>query len=108
MLSRIDKLLSIFGLKQEIFPQAAAPYPLNERCPVDFIWQQSPYLVCCFNNCTASGNDNPACSGNQFQYNLVYPGEEAYAVAAGELAASSRASCRFLPRWGARKSLVDQ
>ena len=79
LLSKINGFASHFGVKQEFFPQAAAPYPLNERCPVDFIWQQSPYTTCCFNNCPDS-NVSPVCGQNQFQTNVVFPGAD-YLVA---------------------------
>lgn len=74
VLAGIEEFLSHLGLKQDIFPQAVAPYPLDQRCPVDFIWQQSPYLTCCFNCAPGKGNDTP------FQPNLVYPGAD-YLVA---------------------------
>jgi len=80
VLSGIEGFLSHFGLKQDIFPQAAAPYPLNEWCPDDFIWQQSPYLTCCFNDCIPQGGGNAACRNNTFQSNVVYPGAD-YLVA---------------------------
>ncbi|HSS77855.1 MAG TPA: hypothetical protein VLV54_14065 [Thermoanaerobaculia bacterium] len=28
-------------------PRAESAYPLNQRCPQDFLWQQSPFMICC-------------------------------------------------------------
>jgi hypothetical protein len=80
VLARLEEFLSHFGLKQEIYAQAAAPYLLNQWCPDDFLWQQSPYLTCCFDTCTPGEKSNPACGGNQLQINEVYPGAD-YLVA---------------------------
>lgn len=80
VLSRIEGFLSHFGLKQEIFPQSATPYPLNDWCPVDFIWQQSPYRTCCFMNGLAGGGNSPACGNQCFQKDVVFPGAD-YLVA---------------------------
>lgn len=53
-LYRLNKLL--LPKKVKIFPQAKSPYPLSQRCPDDFIWQQSPYTINC---CCAAGSCPP-------------------------------------------------
>jgi hypothetical protein len=80
VLSGIEGFLSHFGLKQNIYPQAETAYPLDDWCPDDFIWQQSPYLTCCFDNCASGGSGNPACRNNTFQSNVINPGAD-YLVA---------------------------
>lgn len=80
VLSRIERFLSSFGLKQEIFPQSETPYPLDQRCPVDFIWQQSPYRTCCFVGGLPGGGNSPACGDQCYQKDVVFPGAD-YLVA---------------------------
>lgn len=79
VLAGIERFLSLFGLEQNIYPQAAAPYPRSEWCPVDFIWQQSPYLTCCFGNGPCGESRNRSCA-DQFVPNQVFPGAD-YLVA---------------------------
>jgi hypothetical protein len=40
--------------KMEAFPQSKTPYPLAERCRVDFLWQASPYKESCCCQCSAT------------------------------------------------------
>lgn len=39
--------LDLHRLDKKILPQAENPYPLSYRCQQDFLWQQTPYAICC-------------------------------------------------------------
>lgn len=47
--SKLSKVsIDLHHLDKKIQPQAEAPYPLAQRCQQDFMWQQTPYAICCF------------------------------------------------------------
>ncbi|MFP5247180.1 MAG: hypothetical protein ACLGH0_10840, partial [Thermoanaerobaculia bacterium] len=87
-LYRINRLLAPITKKIEAFPQALNPYPLHERCSVNFLWQQSPYKesCCCIcdspaGQCPQATYANSYCSEQPTESGfIVYPGAD-YLVA---------------------------
>lgn len=47
--SEISKVsIDLFRLDRKTFhPQAEKPYPISQWCRQDFLWQQTPYSICC-------------------------------------------------------------
>ncbi|MES1243954.1 MAG: hypothetical protein ABUT39_20290, partial [Acidobacteriota bacterium] len=39
--------LDLHRLDKKIQPEAEKPYPISQWCQQDFLWQQSPYAICC-------------------------------------------------------------
>lgn len=84
----LNRLLSPL-VKMEAFPQSKTPYPLDQRCSVNFLWQASPYRESCCCDCPASAGSCPvstyakaycgSAASSQSGY-LVYPGAD-YLVA---------------------------
>jgi hypothetical protein len=76
----VNKLL--YAKKVEAYPQSATPYRLDERCRVNFLWQQSPYKESCCCTCPSS---TPSCPTSTYssQYCSETPSPQPYTVYPG-------------------------
>ena len=78
------------GVRLIFEPQAATPYPIAQRCSVEFLWQRSPTAICCVTAVTPprsvvdgwpqSWREDQVCEHQTGNETLVYPGVD-YLVA---------------------------